>query len=223
MPKAKKTSSDRRILLLVAALILIIVGLLIIKSYKMQRHFSQTGVVPTPAPSIIADVTYKCDDNKSIQAIYQPNRVMLQLSDGRSIVVEQAISADGARYANSDESFVFWNKGDTAFIQEGQSTTFADCNGDKTALTPTKGDVVVKGELVCLPHKNTSGPQTMECAYGLKSNNEYYGLSDTDPGYKNISSAPMNKMVEVTGALKLTVDSKYDTIGTLYVTSIKQL
>jgi membrane-bound inhibitor of C-type lysozyme len=29
------------------------------------------------------------------------------------------MSGSGARYANADESFVFWNKGDTAFITEG--------------------------------------------------------------------------------------------------------
>jgi len=39
----------------------------------------------------------------------------------------QAISASGARYANTDESIVFWNKGDTAFIQEGDVTTYENC------------------------------------------------------------------------------------------------
>ena len=35
----------------------------------------------------------------------------------------------GARYANADESFVFWNKGDTAFVTEGaaDTMTFKDC------------------------------------------------------------------------------------------------
>jgi membrane-bound inhibitor of C-type lysozyme len=41
--------------------------------------------------------------------------------------VPRAMSASGARYANADESFVFWNKGDTAFITEGEETTFKDC------------------------------------------------------------------------------------------------
>ncbi len=214
---------DRRIILLIAALILIIIGLLIIKSYKMQRHFTQTGAVNSPSPSVIADVIYTCDDKKSIQAIYQPNRVMLQLSDGRSMIVNQAVSADGVRYANQDESFVFWNKGTTAFIQEGQLTSFANCVEKPGELQPTKGDVSIKGELVCLPHKNSTGPQTMECAYGLKSNGEYYGLTDTDPSYKNISGIPMNKMVEVTGKIKLSTDDKYNTLGTLFISSIKQL
>ena len=35
-------------------------------------------------------------------------------------MVPQAMSASGARYANKDETFVFWNKGDTAFVTEGK-------------------------------------------------------------------------------------------------------
>ena len=48
------------------------------------------------------------------------NSVDLKLSDGRSLKVPQAMSASGARYANKDETFVFWNKGDTAFVTEGK-------------------------------------------------------------------------------------------------------
>lgn len=33
------------------------------------------------------------------------------------------------------------------------------------------------GEYVCLPHKDTSGPQTLECAFGMKTDvGEYYAL-----------------------------------------------
>jgi membrane-bound inhibitor of C-type lysozyme len=45
----------------------------------------------------------------------------------------QVISGSGARYANEDESFVFWNKGDTAFVTEGtdDKMTFKDCVSGK--------------------------------------------------------------------------------------------
>lgn len=37
--------------------------------------------------------------------------------------------------------------------------------------------LVLEGDVVCLPHRDTSGPTTMECAYGLKTaTGEYYGL-----------------------------------------------
>lgn len=38
----------------------------------------------------------------------------------------------------------------------------------------------LSGEVVCLPHADTSGPTTMECAYGLKTDvGEYYALDLT--------------------------------------------
>ena len=44
-------------------------------------------------------------------------------------MVPQAMSASGARYANKDETFVFWNKGDTAFVTEGKDgkETYSGC------------------------------------------------------------------------------------------------
>ena len=73
---------------------------------------------------------FTCTGGKSITATFYPTDdkyVDLKLSDGRNMTVPHAISADGARYANADESFVFWNKGDTAFITENGTTTFDGC------------------------------------------------------------------------------------------------
>ncbi len=73
---------------------------------------------------------FNCADSKTITATFYPTDdkyVDLQLSDGRNLSVPHAMSASGARYAKADESFVFWNKGDTAFVTEGNATTFKDC------------------------------------------------------------------------------------------------
>lgn len=77
--------------------------------------------------NIINDVIFDCEDNKNIHAIFFQNKVELYLSDGRNFLLHQTISASGARYANEDESFVFWNKGDTAFIQEDGVSTYNNC------------------------------------------------------------------------------------------------
>jgi membrane-bound inhibitor of C-type lysozyme len=72
-------------------------------------------------------VVFNCADSKSIIATFyitDDKYVDLVLSDGRKLSVARAISASGARYANADESFVFWNKGDTAFITEGPDSLF---------------------------------------------------------------------------------------------------
>jgi hypothetical protein len=82
-------------------------------------------------------------------------------------------------------------------------------------------EIVVKGTAVCLPHKNTDGPQTMECALGIKDEKgQHYALSDTDPSYKNVSNMPTGEMVEVKGTLEKGNGDKYDTVGTLKVTSV---
>lgn len=85
-----------------------------------------TASVPK-APKPIATATYSCMADKYIEATYWDKKVDLKLSDGRTLSLPHALSADGARYANADEAIVFWNKGNTAFITEGKDTTFADC------------------------------------------------------------------------------------------------
>ena len=87
---------------------------------------------------------YTCDDGKSIHAdFYEGSHaarnpgepptpggsVSLTLSDGRALTLPQTISASGVRFANADDSFVFWNKGNTAFITEGTSSepTYSNC------------------------------------------------------------------------------------------------
>lgn len=91
----------------------------------------KAGVGMSPADTasekVIAKATYLCDASKNIQAIYRESNVDLILSDGRHFALPHALSADGARYANKDESIVFWNKGNTAFITEGKNTTFENC------------------------------------------------------------------------------------------------
>lgn len=81
--------------------------------------------------AVIAKVKYTCDGDTWIEATYEADKVDLVLSDGRTLSVPQAMSGSGARYANADESFVFWNKGNDAFITEGDpdKPTFNNCVG----------------------------------------------------------------------------------------------
>jgi len=93
--------------------------------------------------SLTAQATYNCNGGKTIQAAFykgepkpvepgQPpiptGSVKLILSDGRRFDLPQTISADGGRYANSDESFVFWSKGDGALVLEnGVAKDYQGC------------------------------------------------------------------------------------------------
>ncbi len=81
----------------------------------------------------VAQARFACKDGKSIDATFYADKVDLKLSDGRSMSVPQAMSGSGARYANADETFVFWNKGDTAWVTEGsdQKETYSGCVASK--------------------------------------------------------------------------------------------
>lgn len=83
--------------------------------------------VETTDTTVIATARYQCDDDKFIDARYYASSVSLDLSDIRTRTLLQVVSASGARYADEDETFVFWNKGETAFIQEGTELTFTNC------------------------------------------------------------------------------------------------
>ena len=81
------------------------------------------------APKIIR-AHFACSSGKTIEATFVNgvrSSAKLVLSDGRALTLPQARSASGARYANKDESVVFWNKGDTAFIEEAGKTTYEGC------------------------------------------------------------------------------------------------
>jgi hypothetical protein len=90
-------------------------------------------------------------------------------------------------------------------------------------IAPATGEPIrVKGEVVCLPHKDTDGPQTLECAYGLKSTDgKYYALRDSDPEYKNLSLLPTGEVAVVSGTLFEDPGSKYDTVGVIEIQMVE--
>ena len=82
-----------------------------------------------PLTGVVNAAVFRCDLPASgfISSVFYSDRVSLTLSTGRRITLPHALSADGARYANTDESFVFWNKGNTAFVTENGTTTWDGC------------------------------------------------------------------------------------------------
>jgi membrane-bound inhibitor of C-type lysozyme len=113
-------------------------------------HSERANTAPTPG-NVIATVSYACDEGKTIAAIFYdgtstpgtatqppiPGRsVRVSLSDGRTATLPQTISADGTRYANSDESFIFWAKGNGAFVMENNKQTYANCLDTSKPVNP---------------------------------------------------------------------------------------
>lgn len=93
---------------------------------EAKAVFSQAPKTQDDSNNII-NATFICDGGKEIDALFFDNKVQLSLSDGRNYLLLQNISASGARYTNETETFVFWNKGDTAFVEENDTTTYDNC------------------------------------------------------------------------------------------------
>ena len=90
-----------------------------------------------PASAKTIKTRFACSSDKSIEATFingKRSGVDLVLSDGRRLALPRALSASGARYATDDDGVVFWNKGNTAFLEELGKTTYADC----VAVKPRK-------------------------------------------------------------------------------------
>ena len=110
---------------LIISSILILLGL---SAFYLYKKFSpKIPIVEQPVNEVINNVTFNCASSKNIQAIFYKDKVDITLSDGRNMILPQVISASGARYSNADDSFIFWNKGDGAFIEEGGKATFVEC------------------------------------------------------------------------------------------------
>lgn len=128
-----------------AAIIVIILLALIGAGWWYYHGMTPTTGAPAQQQQPTATAAFACDAGKSIGATFyegsstpssdtnQPptpgGSVSLALSDGRSLTLPQTESGSGIRYANADESFIFWGKGNTAFVQEGadQQQTYTGC------------------------------------------------------------------------------------------------
>lgn len=80
-----------------------------------------------------------------------------------------------------------------------------------TADRTPGGTITIKGEVVCLPHRDQTGPQTEECALGVKDRGGYYyAVRETK------SSLTTGERAEITGRpIPASSNEKYDIIGTV--------
>ncbi len=117
---------------------LIIILILAIGAFASTKNVRSPSLTSTDIlnddRTLIGSVSYVCNAGKTIAALYYESKeapvqtvnempvptgsVALSLSDGRAFTLSQSISADGARYTNPDESFIFWSKGNSALVLE---------------------------------------------------------------------------------------------------------
>lgn len=100
-----------------------------VPDYLLPSGWATTTKSSAPADPLrgYAGTLFECEGEKALKAEFLDGSVRLALSDGRVLSLPQTSSGSGTRYANTDESFVFWNKGITSFVEENGTQTFASC------------------------------------------------------------------------------------------------
>lgn len=120
-------STQTAVIVLVVAMVIGVAGWVWLKPTAQGTSLTGDTQLSQNDSGLIAAVHYSCDADKAIAASYYDASVVLILSDGRDMTLPQTISADGMRYANADESFIFWSKGEGAFVDEGGAQTYSNC------------------------------------------------------------------------------------------------
>lgn len=93
---------------------------------------------------------------------------------------------------------------------------------------PTR--VTLTGTYVCLPHKDTTGPQTLECALGLRADSGEHYVLDMNLMSQEMQNLTTGDRISANGVftplMAVSTDHwrKYDVIGIFSVTdSLKKL
>lgn len=75
-------------------------------------------------------VFYDQTTGEALPATFYEDKVTFTSTTLGTMTLPHALSADGARYANADESIVFWNKGNSVFITQNGTIIFNGSTGD---------------------------------------------------------------------------------------------
>lgn len=127
---------------------------------------------------------------------------------------------------------VEYEDGHSAYV--GDFTYSADETGVRIAsftvreaVPDVPKEAMLRGIFECLPHKNTSGPQTLECAFGVKADDgAHYALDFSAVPFEDYSGIPTGERLALSGTLvpieQLSTDywQKYNIKGILRVRSV---
>lgn len=79
----------------------------------------------------------------------------------------------------------------------------------------------VQGVIDCLPHRNTGGMQTEECAFGLKTDSgEYYSLTNLAEDRLLSGDITTGKKVSIEGTLTVIKNASYATEKSIHVKTL---
>ena len=137
--KQKIHSNNTRFLLIgiaILIIILILVGAYFLNNSKNSKYPDESALQKDLDASneVVVDssiqASYVCADSKTINATFNNGEepsVDLVLSDGNKMTLPRVESASGGKYANEDQSIVFWNGGNDAYLEENAVKTYTNC------------------------------------------------------------------------------------------------
>lgn len=110
----------------------------------------------------------------------------------------------------------------TVLKRIGPKCEFPPCPSPESAMpsASSQGNYIkISGTMICLPYVNSEGPQTLECALGLKGEDgNNYGLND--PGWKYLIGVGNGTQIEIKGTLTKKTDTKYDSAGVIEIENL---
>lgn len=181
-----------KFLIFVALIIILILGSL----YIFLSPSTVVPVVVVPAvvdqsPKVTGVASFICNEGKTIAASFYEKTatatpstpqveppvpqggVNILLSDTRTFDLPQTISADGTRYANQGDAFVFWNKGNGVLILEnGVEANYKGC----VLIAPS--DVEAK---LSVPYADQGGTFSIRLPSVYSSSSDGFTI---DPNFK---------------------------------------
>ncbi|MGI5826229.1 MAG: hypothetical protein ACOX50_02350 [Patescibacteria group bacterium] len=119
-------------------------------------------------------------------------------------------------------NFAFFTNKDTKAIPPSEEMTSTPSQAISPSVSIPAERVTVKGEVICLPHKNPGDGITLECAFGLKGDDgKNYGLKYTDP--ESPWMVDTGKRIEVSGNLVPDEQGIYDVVGNIEIETVTPL
>lgn len=109
--------------LMIITMIVILVGRIFTKEDNTLDKNPKEEVTQKGEDKSISAIFYSVS-GEQVQASFLGDSVTFTQKNLGTITLKQAISASGARYANSDESIIFWNKGDNVTISQNNQVIF---------------------------------------------------------------------------------------------------
>ncbi|WP_394662179.1 MliC family protein [uncultured Pantoea sp.] len=93
---------------------------------------SGCGMLQKPAPRP-ETLHYQCGTLPLTVTLDNSKEEVSFILDGKPLTLKQTVSASGARY--SDDHYVFWSKGNSAFVERNDRIIINDCELQDAANT----------------------------------------------------------------------------------------